>query len=274
MLIDFVPPWALFFISTVLVILAVEAGYVIGRRVYRNNVNERESPVAAIAGAILGLQAFMLAFTFSIVSDRYDVKKGLVREHANAVRTAWQRSDFMPEPDLTEAKTLLRRYVDRNITVAESNEPALARSAIGEAEEIQHRLWELAVKHGKTDLNTDIGSLLVEATNDLASLQEQRYNLGVEARIPTAIWFVLVALLILGMMAVGYQTAIAESRRPRITLVLAISFSLVIALIAVLDHPLNDIVTIPQAPMRNLQAEFNMVPESGTSITFSDPERR
>ena len=49
-----------------------------------------------IAGAILALATFMLAFTFGIVADRYDTKKGLVREDANAIRTAWQRSDFLP----------------------------------------------------------------------------------------------------------------------------------------------------------------------------------
>jgi len=39
----------------------------------------------------------MLAFTFSIVSDRYYTKKGLVREEANLIRSAWCPSDFLQE---------------------------------------------------------------------------------------------------------------------------------------------------------------------------------
>ena len=39
----------------------------------------------------------MLAFTFSIVSDRYDTRKALVRDDAIAIRTAWQRATFCPK---------------------------------------------------------------------------------------------------------------------------------------------------------------------------------
>ncbi len=256
MLIDFVPPWAMFFISIALVILAVEVGYRIGMTVYKKDVNERESPVSAIAGTILGLQAFMLAFTFGIVSDRYDTKKGLVREEANLIRTVWQRSDFLPEPDRSTAKAVLHEYIDKRIVVVQSHDIQLARSQVKEGRRLQRQMWNLALKHGLTDLNSDIGALFVESINDLATIQANRFVLGIEARIPTAIWFVLIALMILGMMAVGYHTAIAESRRSRITSVLAISFSLVIALIAVLDHPLNSILSVSQVPMIDVQNEL------------------
>ena len=63
------------------------------------------------------------------------------------------------------------------------------------------------------------------------------------------------------MIAVGYQTAIAESRRSRVTSALAISFSLVIALIAALDHPMNRFISIPQQPLMSLQLEMKNTPE-------------
>src|SRR5687767_4140437 len=156
MLIDFVPPWATFFISFALVILAVEVGYKLGATVFRRNVNERESPVSAIAAIVLGLQSFMLAFTFGIVSDRYEVKKALVREEANTIRAVWQRSDFIPGPDQTVIKALIDEYLDLRITVAQSHDQQLARSQIREGKKLQRRMWELAVKHGSTDLNSDI----------------------------------------------------------------------------------------------------------------------
>jgi len=262
MLIDVVPLWAIFFVSIALVIIAVEVGYRLGRTVYRKDANERESPVSAIAATILSLQAFMLAFTFGIVSDRYDSKKELVRQNANAIRTAWQRSDFLPEPDRTETKLLLRHHVDRAIEVSLSNDPDLVKANRGEGLRNQHRLWDIAARHGATDLNSDIGALVVESANEIASVESLRYDLGIDARIPTAIWIALIALLILGMMAVGYHTAIAESRRSRITSVLALSFSLVIALIAALDHPMNSLITVSQKPMINLQDEMNTVPGS------------
>ncbi len=119
MRIDAIPIWAVFAGTTVVVMVAIEAGYLLGQAMHRRSEDEKESPVSAIAGAILGLAAFMLAFTFGIVSERYDTRRALVREDAVALRTAWQRADFLPDTDRAEAKTLLRQYVDLRVQYAE-----------------------------------------------------------------------------------------------------------------------------------------------------------
>jgi len=96
----------------------------------------------------------------------------------------------------------------------------------------------------------------------MADLHALRVNQGLQARVPSGIWFVLYALLVLGMIAVGYQTAIADSRRSRVTVVLAISFSLVIALIAALDHPMSRFISVSQQPLVSLQLEMRNTPDS------------
>lgn len=265
MIIDALPIWILFLVTAALVVLSVEVGFRLGKIVHRRTEDERESPVSAIAGAILGLLAFMLAFTFSIASDRYDTKKGLVREEANVLRTVWQRSDFLQAPERVKTKTLLREYVNTRIAFAQSSAPDNAEASIRDAVRIQQELWAAAVLNAKTDpfMNSDIGALYVESINQIADLHALRVNQGLQARVPTGIWFVLYVLLILGMIAVGYQTAIAESRRPRVTTILAISFSLVIALIAALDHPLSRFISISQQPLVNLQVEMKNTPDPG-----------
>lgn len=223
---------------------------------------QRESPVTAIAGSILGLLGFMLAFTFSIASDRYDAKKGLVREEANVLRTAWQRSDFLQEPDRTKTKALLRDYVDNRIALAQSGDRNRAEGSVSGATRSQHEMWATAVQSAKTDpfMNSDIGAMYLESINQVADLNALLVNQGLQARVPTGIWFVLYSLLVMGMMAVGYQTVMADSRRSRVTGVLAISFSLVIALIAALDHPLNGFISISQQPLVSLQTEMKSTP--------------
>jgi Protein of unknown function (DUF4239) len=262
MIIDALPIWVLFLATAALVVVAVEIGFLLGKLVRRRSEQERESPVSAIAGAILGLLAFMLAFTFSIASDRYDTKKGLVREEANVLRTVWQRADFLQEPDRARTKTLLRDYVEKRIAFAYSSDATKADAPVGEATQVQHEIWGTAVRNAKTDpfMNSDIGAMYVESINQMADLHALRVNQGLQARVPTGIWFVLYALVVLGMIAVGYQTAIADSRRSRVTAVLAVSFSLVIALIAALDHPLNRFISISQQPMESLQIEMKNSP--------------
>jgi len=267
MLIDALPIWVLFLMTAALVVLAVEIGFRLGKIVTRRSSEERESPVSAIAGAILGLLAFMLAFTFSIASERYDTKKSLVREEANVLRAAWQRSDFLQEPAREKTKALLRDYLDNRIAFVQLSNPDRAETSISDATRIQHEIWAIGVLSAKTDpfMNSDIGAMYLDSINQMADLHALRVNQGLQARVPSGIWFVLYALLLLGMIAVGYQTAIADSRRSRVTAVLAISFSLVIALIAALDHPMNKFISIPQQPLVSLQLEMKNTAETTDS---------
>ena len=58
------------------------------------------------------------------------------------------------------------------------------------------------------------------------------------------------------MAAVGYQTAIAKSRRSWILVVLALSFSTVVTLIAVLDNPESGYLRVSQQPLVDVQTSM------------------
>jgi hypothetical protein len=250
-----VPPWVILVATIIVVVLAIEAGFRLGRRVRQRSEDEKESSVSAIAGAILGLAGFMLAFTFGISSDRLHDRKTLVRDEANAIGTAWLRSDFLPEPDRAEAKGFLRKYVDDRLYVAQALDLNQVQEGLGESSRIQHQLWDTAVKNARKDMNSDVAALYIESLNELINIHALRVAVALHAQIPGIIWLVLYALVILGMMAIGYQTAITGSaRRSRAVSLLAVSFSLVIALIAVLDRPQSDFIRVTQGPLLDLRA--------------------
>src|SRR5687767_835255 len=79
MLIDALPISVLFIGTIIVLALVIELGYLFGRAVHRRSAHETVSSVSAISGSILGLAAFMLAFSFGIVSSRHDTKNRLVR---------------------------------------------------------------------------------------------------------------------------------------------------------------------------------------------------
>jgi hypothetical protein len=253
---DAPPIWAVFAATLLLVVAAIEGGYRLGRAAHSRSKDEKEAPVSAIATTILALLAFIMAFTFGIVSDRYDARKALVREEANAIRTAWSRSDFLPEPDRGEAVRLLGDYVDRRLAAVQSGDTARVRAALVESVRIQRRLWDMAVVNARKDMNSDVAALYIESLNDLANLHASRVDVGLNVRIPAGIWLALDALVILSMLAVGYHTAIAGSRRSWIMLMLALSFSLVIALIAALDRTEGGYLQVPQQALQDLRASM------------------
>jgi hypothetical protein len=246
----------LFAATILVVVIAIEGGYRLGRAIHRTSEDEKESPVSAIAGSVLGLLAFILAFTFAIVSDRYDARKALVREEANVIRTAFVRSDFLPETDRGEAAGLFRRYVDVRLAAVESHDIGEVHEAVAESVRIQRRLWDMAVVNARKDMNSDVAALYIDSLNQLSNIHASRVAVGLQARVPLGIWLVLYALVLLGMGAIGYQTAIAGSRRSWATAVLALSFSMVIALIAALDNPHSGYVTVSQQPLVDLRASM------------------
>lgn len=242
-----------FFLGTIFVVmLFFEVGYRLGNAAHRKSLEEKEAAISGVAGAVLGLNAFLLAFTFSVVADRYQDRKALVRDDANAIRVAYVRADFVPEPDRAESKRLLRTYLDRRIAFTRTGNRDNVGAMIAESENMQRRLWRIAVSNAERDMNSDVAALYIESLNELASVQTHRLAKGVYARVPTAIWIALCSLTILGMFSMGYQTALADSRRSKATGIVAISFALVISLIAALDRP--DLLQVSQQPLIDLQA--------------------
>ena len=124
---------------------------------------------------------------------------------------------------------------------------------MSESERLQQRLWDMAVANARTDMNSDVAALYIESLNDVINVHAMRVSVGLHARIPTGIWLALYALIVLGMFAVGYHTAIAESRRTWMLLVLALSFSLVITLIGALDRAQSGYLPVSQQPLEALR---------------------
>ena len=253
-------PILAFFVGTiVLVMISIEVGYRLGRQAHRRSEQEKESPVSAIEGSVLALLAFILAFTFGVASNRLDARKELVRQEANTLRTIWQRSDFLPDPDRAQTKTLLREYVHARASAFQSADEERIESVIDEAERIQGRLWNMAVTHVRQDMPSDIGALYLESLNEMAAVHASRVAMGLQMRIPLGVWLTLAILTMLGMIMVGYQAGVVESKRTLAMPVLAVAFACVVALISSLDQPIGGftLTQVSQQPLIDLLSDID-----------------
>jgi hypothetical protein len=202
----------------------------------------------------------MLAFTFGIVSDRYDARKALVREQAITISTAYARTDFLPQPERDDAQALFRTYMDVLLAAAEPANSDRLPSLIAELSEIIEQLWDMGVENARLDPHSEVAALYIDSLNSVGDVQALRVAIAVQARIPTGIWVALFALMLLAMVAVGYQMAIAKSRRTWVLVLLALSFSTVITLIAVLDTPASGYLPVSQQPLIDVQTSMQADP--------------
>jgi hypothetical protein len=251
---DALPLWSIFAGTIVLVLASMEVGYRLGRVAHTTAPNEKAPAVSGVSAAVLGLTAFMLAFAFGSVSSRYDYRKALVRDDANAIRTTFLRSEFLPEQDRIATQALLVRYLDERIAFASGSfDPDRLAATRTASERAYRQLWKIAVANARKDMNSDVAALYIESLNQMAEINATRIAVGAQTRLPPVIWLSLLGLAVLGMTSVGYHAGIEDSQRSKVAIALAAGFALVILMIAALDRP-HGFVRVTQQPLIDLRA--------------------
>ena len=252
------PIWWLFASTLVLVLLSVEAGYRRARYRQRRAVEEgdleKEAPVGAMVGAALGLLAFLLAFTFGMAADFYHARKLAVLDEANAIRTTFLRADLISEPHRTEVRRILRDYVEERLKWAGEGKARPVQSS----RVLLDRLWAQAAAEGRKNPGLEVVSLFVDSANTVIKLHEERVMFRERSRIPGALWAALYVITVLSLASMGYHGGVAGTTRSPVMVAVAITFSLVIVVIADLDRPGEGWINVTQDAMidvRNALAE-------------------
>src|SRR5205085_8803080 len=99
-----------------------ECGYRLGHRI-EGIEDEQDTPLDEMVVATLGLLAFLLAFTFGLAATRYDTRRQLLLDEANAAGTTYLRAAMLPEGG-AEIRSLLRQYVDIRLDAARKGDLA------------------------------------------------------------------------------------------------------------------------------------------------------
>ena len=253
--IDHVPFWLVFLGSIALVLVPMDLGHRLGVRRRLHGGREREAATSVITAGLVSLNSFFLAFIFGMVADRYEGRQALVREDAASIRIAYLRTDLLQEPVRSDARGLLRAYLDERLEAVASGdvEATHVRGERDRLQAMQTRLWSEAVPVLDTDADGNATAAYRDALEALVAVDVRRWSVGYQSRLPGGVWFLLGALNMCGMFGIGYLVGNSGSRRSLLTPLLAFAFAIVITLIAILDRP-DGHVTISQQPLLDLRA--------------------
>ena len=247
---DALPLWGLFAATVVIVLLSIEAGYWLGQYRRRRSEEEKEGPVGAIVGATLGLLAFILAFTFSLAASRFDARRQIVVEEANAIGTTYLRAGLLPDGRASKIRKLLKEYVGARLEAAKTGDIEMV---MRRSDEIHGELWKEAEAVGQEHPDSIVVGLFIRSLNETIDIHAKRILVGLRSRIPPVLWGALYVVAILTMAGVGYQAGLTKSRRSLATVVLVMTFSAIMLLVADLDRPREGLLTESQQAMIDLQ---------------------
>jgi hypothetical protein len=234
-------------ISSAIVLLSIEVGWRLGVYRRKHTQEENNTPIGAAVGAILGLLAFLLAFTFNMSASRYDSRKQIVVQEANAIGTTYLRTDLLPEQLRSQARPLLREYLTIRAGGVAS---ILSLEGMAKSTALQDRLWAIATTAGAQS-NSYTTGLFIQSLNEMIDIDTVRVAAN-RNRIPDSIWLMLGVVSVLSMAALGYQFGLSGKRSWPITILLVIVFATVIMLIADLDLPQAGLLKVSQQPLLDL----------------------
>jgi len=247
------PVLVIFAVFAVISFVAYEIGFQVGHWYQARTPGVQEGPTGVLVGSILALLAFLLAITMGMASDRFDTRRGLVLEEANAIQTTYLRAGYLPEPASSEIRNLLREYVPLRIDPSDAG-TLLANNQRSDALLLQ--IWAIAEADAKVTQQGDLMSTFIESLNETIDLHENRIASTVYSRVPASILWLLFVGSVLTLGIVGYSAGLTKRRDLLSAVVLIVALGAVLALVIDLDQPRAGFVQVSQQPLIDLQEQI------------------
>lgn len=207
-----------------------------GRRA-RHREQETESSVAQegyLLGGVLGLLGLLLGFTFGMALSRYETRRELVTQEANAIGTAYLRAQLLDEPHRGALSKLLVNYTENRIQLATAR--AGAGDYLRRNDALLVEIWanvkasrDSAAAHGLT-------TALLTTFNEVIDLDAKR-KIAWDLRVPVEVLLLIIVYLGVTAAVVGRQVDGPRGKRAALVLFLLVSLS--ITIIADLNRPVS-----------------------------------
>ena len=231
----------LIFVSTLGALwLAAKLGAIV-QNIQRDLIEDDRKDLNTVEAATLTLLGLIIAFSFSMAVSRYDQRKNLEAEEANAIGTEYVRTDLLPADKAEKIRNGLRDYLHQRVLFYETRDFRQSRLNQIEADtvRIETEMWSTVQDAAKLQPTPTV-ALAVEGLNDV--LNSRGYTQAAWwNRIPSTAWSLMAFIAAFCSFLIGYA---AHRTRSLTLLVLPISVSIAMFLIADIDSPHGGLIRV------------------------------
>jgi hypothetical protein len=245
----------LFLALLVLLVAVSEIGFRLGRRAEARHAarveagtatGEKES-VGFVTAGMLGLVAFLLGVSLSMGQARYDDRRNVVRDEANAIGTAWLRAPFAGEQEGLRMRALLHEYTELRISMVRAPLSMRESGPLARINALQSEMWALAMSASLARPDP-IRASLIGSLNDMFDLSLSTRR-AFYSRIPIGVMQMLLWATLIAVGVVGYNFGLAGSRQPMVGVLLLVFWSSALVLIVDINNPEHGVVVVDPAPL-------------------------
>lgn len=233
-----------FAFQNLLVVAALFLGMVasqeLGRRLgqhHRRVVPNGTGLSGAAEAAIFGLLGLFLAFTFSTVGTRFDARRHMVVDEANAIGTAWLRIDLLPADHQAPIRELFRQYLDARLEMyRDATDAAAISAAKAKVSALQAEIWRGAVAGAEVSGRVPPFTVLLPALNTMFDVAAAR-SAATLMHVPVMVFVIIGVLSLIAAVFAGYDMAGGQPRGPLHRVGFAAVLAVTIYIIIDLDYP-------------------------------------
>jgi hypothetical protein len=229
---------------------AVELGY---RHGLRNPADEHLAAHATSwEAALLGMLALLIGFTFAMAVTRFDHRRDLILDEANAIESTALRARYVDPPVRDRVEALLIPYLEARIRAYDAGmNMHLTFALFEEAEALQRQLWDQVVTLVEAHPNSESAVAFMEAADDLVKAEARR-RAALDNHVPLPVFVVLLLVAAAGMLVTGYSCGIHRRRLPLGMVLMPVLIVLVVVMVFNIDYPRVGVIRAGQGAMIRL----------------------
>ena len=239
-------------ISTMGLILGtVELGY---RRGLRTPADEHlASHATSWEAALLGLLALLIGFTFAMAVTRFDHRRDLILDEANAIESTALRARYVDPSVRDRIEATLVPYLEARIRSYDVGmDMRLTYALYDEADALQGQLWDQVVTLLEAHPDSESAVAFMESADELVKAEARR-RAALENHVPLPVFAVLLIVAAAGMVATGYSCGLHRRRLPLGMVLMPVLIVLVVAMVFNIDYPRAGVIRAGQGAMIRLQ---------------------
>ena len=228
-------------------LLCIEVGRRIGLARTAVDPESAHKGISAVEGAVFAILGLLIAFTFSGAASRFEARRLLIGQEANAIGTAYLRLAALPESAHSELRSLFSQYVDLRIAMyhdVEDRDGMRQRSE--QQSKLQNAIWNRAVTaSSQPGASAAAPMIVLPALNEMIDITTTR-EVANRNHPPTIIFLMLGGLSLLSALLVGYSMS-CRGRSWLHILSYGLLISLTILVILDLEYPRRGLIRIDAA---------------------------
>jgi hypothetical protein len=210
-----------------------------GRRIrMRRHGEQLSSGLSVLDAAIFGLMSLLLGFSFSGAISRFDARRELIVQEANAIGTAWLRVDLLPEAAQPQIRDDFRAYLDARLAFYNNliSDRAKALDELALSEKLQKKIWTESVAAATQTASPAVLTLVLGSLNEMIDITTTRF-VALQTHPPISIYVTLVLLALASSLVAGFDMSDTDKRAWLHTVVFAAALTLTLYLIIDLEFP-------------------------------------